>query len=50
MLASVLKEAPEGSNDFSDVFLIALSIAIFSGIVILILKKTISKKLIFDKE
>lgn len=50
MLASVLKKTPESSNDSSDVFLIALSIAIFSGIVILILKKTISKKLIFNKE
>jgi len=50
MLASVLKETPENSNDFSNVFLIALSIAIFSGIVILILKKIISKKLIFNKE
>lgn len=50
MLASILKEAPEGSNDFSDVFLIALSIAIFSGIVILILKKTINKKLISNEE
>ncbi len=50
MLASVLKETSESSNDFSDVFLVALSIAIFSGIVILILKKIISKKLIFNRE
>jgi hypothetical protein len=48
MLASVLKKAPESSNDSSGVFLIALSIAIFSGIVIWILKKTISKKVDFQ--
>lgn len=48
-LAAVSEQISEDSSGFLDVLFIALSLAIFSGIMILILKKKI-KKLIFYKK
>lgn len=42
-LASVFNQVPENNNGFSDLFLMALTIAIFSAAIILLLKKAIQK-------
>jgi hypothetical protein len=48
-LASVLRQIPENNNDFPRLFLIALTVAVFSAVMILLLKKTM-QKLIFEKK
>ena len=49
ILATVGKQLSE-PNEFSNIYLIALVLALFSGIVILILKKTIKKNRLIFKE
>ena len=42
-LASAFNQVPENDNDFSDLFLMTLAIAIFSAVIILLLKKAMHK-------